>query len=132
MADEIAKVLDERTATYGSFADNALLTDMVLTWLRGSDPHPDVAVEEAAHMVAHKAARIIVGGITGDSHVDMKGYLRLIPAYCAPHPKWAIELREKLSTEEAEAVLGTLKIARRAFRNKDPLDVAAVIQESGV
>ena len=132
MADEIERTLAERTAAYGSFADNAMLTDMVLTWLRGSDPHPDVGVEEAAHMVAHKASRIIVGGITGDSHVDMKGYLRLVPTYCAPHPKWAVELREKLSTEEADAVLRTLTIARRAFRNKDPLDVAAVIQESGV
>ena len=132
MADEIEKVLAARTVTYGSFADNAMLTDMILTWLRGSEQHPDIAVEESAHMVAHKAARIIVGGITGDSHVDMKGYLRLIPIHCAPHPKWAVNLREKLSTEEAEAVLSTLKIARRAFRNKDPLDVAAVIQESGI
>ena len=132
MPDRVDEVLDERTATYGDYAENVAVTSEVLHWLRGPTPHPDPVVEETAHMVAHKAGRIIVGGVTGDSHVDMRGYMRLCAARCSVHPSWAVRLRDALSNEEADAVLKTLTAMRRAARHVDPVDVAAELQEANL
>ena len=81
--DRVAAVLAARTAEYGAFEDNAALTASILTAIRGRVPLGDVVVEEMAHMVAHKAARIFVGGHMGDSLVDAEGYLRLALTHAA-------------------------------------------------
>ena len=75
--DCVAAVLAARTAEYGAFEDNAAVTGAILAEIRGPAPLADVVLEEMSRMIAHKAARIFVGGHMGDSLIDAEGYLRL-------------------------------------------------------
>ena len=70
-------ILADRGAEYGAFEDNAEITAAILAEIRGPLPLSDVVLEEMAHMIAHKASRIFVGGRLGDSLVDAELYLRL-------------------------------------------------------
>ena len=74
MGSHVQEVLAQRTASYGSLRLNMFVTQWLLVIARGHTPLPNALLEGTAFMVCQKAARMIVGGQTGDSLVDMKGY----------------------------------------------------------
>lgn len=78
---DVAKVLEERRQTHGSFAENARLTQHLMLALRTGrnwDRLTDIQ-KEALHMIMHKIARLMSGDPTHhDVFVDIVGYAKLM------------------------------------------------------
>ena len=72
--------LAERGSVYGTFKDNAYLTQKVMDlWLENSKRLLSSAEKEALHMIAHKVSRIICGAKTKkDNWHDIAGYAKLV------------------------------------------------------
>lgn len=78
---DVRAVLEERGGRYGTFTEQAGVTQAILGVLVPSPSwcllHPDQA--EALHMIAHKLARIVCGDPHyADSWVDVAGYATLV------------------------------------------------------
>lgn len=77
----ISKTLDERGSKYGSFEDNALVTQSLMDALRtaprfGALQFPHM---EALHMICHKMARMVCGDcMHADNAHDIAGYAILL------------------------------------------------------
>jgi hypothetical protein len=77
--NDIHYVLSEREKTYGSFKDNADVTnglyELVERWVSEEDPY----IKEALHMILHKISRIACGNPKyKDSWVDIIGYSQCV------------------------------------------------------
>ena len=86
MDDIVARVLAERTNSYGSFGENAHFTQSHMRKLGSPrlQGYDGEILAETAHMVHHKLSRLHIGGETPgneDSFVDDAGYAFV----CAGH-----------------------------------------------
>lgn len=79
--DKIEETLKERGSNYGSFADNAVTTQLLKIHFRSrpSWSAMDAYHKEALDMIVHKLARIVNGDPNYiDSWVDIAGYATLV------------------------------------------------------
>ena len=86
---DLSAVVGARTAAYGSFRRNAELTQQLVALTRGGVPISFALVEEHVHMSCHKTARMAVGGQTGDSMVDLRGYTRITCEELLSTDRWS-------------------------------------------
>ena len=85
----VSDIVAQRTASYGSLRLNMFVTQWLLVITRGPSPLANTLLEGTCFMVCQKASRMIVGGETGDSLVDMRGYtLRCLEELC--HDRWPV------------------------------------------
>lgn len=75
----VARVLKERSGSYGSFGENASFTQQQMMWIGEPEieGHDADVLMETSHMIYHKLARMHVGGEgpgNDDSFVDGPGY----------------------------------------------------------
>jgi hypothetical protein len=76
---DIKKVLSERNSNYGSFLDNANVTNDLYScidlWVIDEEPY----IKEALHMICHKVSRIACGNTKyKDNWVDIIGYSQCV------------------------------------------------------
>ena len=77
----ISQTLKERGERYGSFKENAVVSQALKAVMRGSKNWSTMSADqrEALEMVAHKIARILNGDPNyGDSWHDISGYAKLV------------------------------------------------------
>ena len=79
MTTQINDVLFLRSSTYGSFKDNADVTnglyEVVKPWVAEEEPY----IKEALHMILHKISRIACGKTKyKDNWVDIIGYSQCV------------------------------------------------------
>jgi hypothetical protein len=79
MNSDITDVLEQRHGRYGSFIDNANVTnslyEIVEPWVQKDDPY----IKEALHMILHKISRIACGDKSyKDNWVDIIGYSQCV------------------------------------------------------
>jgi hypothetical protein len=82
----LEKILAERGKRYGSFEDNAIVTNKIFTTLTNLIAAYESELSsiqiEALHMLSHKLSRIIVGDSQySDSWHDAAGYMALVANY---------------------------------------------------
>lgn len=82
MTNEIDNTLSERGSRYGSFKDNATVTQELLHVIKqygtNYDKLSDVHLE-AIHMIFHKIARCVCGDPNyDDNFIDIAGYAKLM------------------------------------------------------
>jgi hypothetical protein len=78
---DVEATLEERGSNYGSFADNAVTTQLFKIHFRSRSSwnEMDAHHKEALDMIAHKLARIVNGDPNyADSWVDIAGYATLV------------------------------------------------------
>lgn len=77
----VDNVLKERGSQYGSFADNAQLTQSLKRTIKLSHngfKFPDY-IQESLDMICHKIARVCCGDyMHADNFVDIAGYAKLV------------------------------------------------------
>lgn len=81
MSTEIDKVLEQRGARYGNFAEHAEITQAIKLAMTNSTNWVSLPVDmcESLEMIAHKIGRILNGDPNyKDSWTDIIGYARLV------------------------------------------------------
>ena len=81
MSSSVNTILQVRGSRYGSFQDNAQISQNIKSVMYGSanwHTMPDY-MKESLHMIAHKISRILEGDYSyDDSWVDIAGYATLV------------------------------------------------------
>jgi peptidase E len=78
---DVAKTLEERGSRYGSFADNAKITQALMDMLTYAPNYEQLSAQhlEAFHMIFHKISRMACGDcMYSDSAHDIAGYAKLL------------------------------------------------------
>lgn len=80
MKTKLDKILEKRTASYGSFSDVARVTELLENGLRSGNGwnNLDVEAKQGMRFIVHKLARCVCGVPTKDSLVDIQGYAECI------------------------------------------------------
>ena len=84
---DIKDTLKERKNKYGSFSDNAVLTQELMKLIEAKTELPN-EYKEAFHMIFHKIARLVCGDLYHqDSIHDVIGYASLLEDFIIQHNK---------------------------------------------
>jgi len=76
----VSDTLKERGNRYGSFNDNAVMTQEFMAVIDGHELTP--AHRECLHMIFHKISRMVVGDqMYADNAHDIAGYATLLEEY---------------------------------------------------
>lgn len=78
---DVVKTLEERGSRYGSFSDNARITQSLMQVIETAPNYNALSVEhlEATHMIFHKIARMVCGDpMYADNPHDIAGYAKLL------------------------------------------------------
>ena len=78
--DPVSQTLVHREMIYGSFSNNALISQKLKEILAAGDSYHklDYTIVEALDMIASKLARIVNGKYHPDNFVDIAGYATLV------------------------------------------------------
>jgi hypothetical protein len=79
MTTNITYVLSQRNSTYGSFLDNASVTNDLYSCIELRVLEEEPYIKEALHMILHKISRIACGDKSyKDNWVDIIGYSQCV------------------------------------------------------